>query len=48
MEDEPILVVVEKPSRLSDPSMAYSLWSKLNDADREASRNRAKVDAMVN
>jgi hypothetical protein len=48
MEDEPILVVVEKQSRLSDPSMAYSLWSKLNDADREASRNRAKVDAMVN
>ena len=35
-------------SRLSDPSMAYGLWERLFDADREASKNRAKVDAMVN
>lgn len=35
-------------SRLSDPSMAYGIWTRLFDADKESSRNRAKVDAMVN
>jgi hypothetical protein len=28
--------------------MAYGIWQRLFDADKEASKNRAKVDAMVN
>ena len=42
------MTIVPINSRLSDPSMAYGIWERLFDADREASKNRAKVDAMVN
>ena len=35
-------------SRLQDPTFALSLWQQMKDADDEASKQRARVDAMVN